>query len=207
MANKKNQAADINTRERIQQAANRLFNEKGYEKTSITMICEAAGVSKTTLHYYFPKKQDLMYDMKNYFEDIYNKNLYRVFAKETFVLQIWELYQIMCEGDIYYGPKIVAQHFSQLLRDHEERDYINKIYHRRILISLIQSAQREKQILNACPPEEICNSMTYAARGLIVTWSIEDGSFDLVKRMKDTVELILDPAPGFRINENSESSM
>ncbi len=204
MANKKNQAADVNTKERIQQAANQLFNEKGYEETSITMICELAGVSKTTLHYYFPKKQDLMYDMKNYFEDIYNKNLYRVFAKETFVLQIWELYQIMCEGDVYYGPRIGSQHFSQLLREHSERDYTNKIYHRRILISLIQSAQREKQILNSYPPEQICDALTYAARGIILTWDIEDGSFDLATRMKAVIELILDPAPGFHICDASD---
>ena len=115
------------------------------------------------------------------------------------MLQIWEVYQIMCDGDVYHGPRTSAQHFTQLLREHTQRNYTEMIYHRRILISLIQSAQREKQIRNMAPAEKICEALTFAARGIILTWSIEDGTFDLAERMKPVIELILAPEPGFEI--------
>ena len=71
-----------NTRTRIINSAIELFKEYGYDETTIPMICEKAGVSKTALHYYFPKKQDIFFDMRNnfnfftYFYNLYGKSSY-----------------------------------------------------------------------------------------------------------------------------------
>ena len=89
------------TRTKILNSALELFNEYGYDETTIPMICQKAGVSKTTLHYYFPKKQDLFVDMYNDFEELYSDNFYRIVEQETFSKQIWEVFHIMCEGDLF----------------------------------------------------------------------------------------------------------
>lgn len=62
------------TRTRIINAAIELFNDYGFDETTIPMICEKAKVSKTTLHYYFPRKQDIFLDMQNNFEELYADN-------------------------------------------------------------------------------------------------------------------------------------
>lgn len=67
------------TRTRIINAAIELFNDYGFDETTIPMICEKAKVSKTTLHYYFPRKQDIFLDMQNNFEELYADNFYRFF--------------------------------------------------------------------------------------------------------------------------------
>ncbi|MFI1094562.1 TetR/AcrR family transcriptional regulator [Streptomyces sp. NPDC020917] len=51
------------TRQAITNAATVLFMERGFEGTTISDVAEAAGVSKMTVTNYFPRKEDLFFDM------------------------------------------------------------------------------------------------------------------------------------------------
>lgn len=57
------------TEERSKQSENilrnafRLFKEKGYNKTTTREISEASNINKGLLHYYYKKKEDLIFDM------------------------------------------------------------------------------------------------------------------------------------------------
>lgn len=46
-------------RERILRAAERLFHEQGYERTTLDQVAAALGVSKPYVYYYFRNKQEL----------------------------------------------------------------------------------------------------------------------------------------------------
>ena len=46
-------------RERILRAAERLFHEQGYERTTLDQVAAALGVSKPFVYYYFRNKQEL----------------------------------------------------------------------------------------------------------------------------------------------------
>jgi AcrR family transcriptional regulator len=48
------------TRERILAVALELFNEQGYDKTSLREIAERLGVTKAALYYHFERKQDIL---------------------------------------------------------------------------------------------------------------------------------------------------
>jgi AcrR family transcriptional regulator len=48
------------TRENIVRAAARLWNDKGYEQTSVAEICDAAGVGRTTYYFHFESKEQLL---------------------------------------------------------------------------------------------------------------------------------------------------
>ena len=52
-----------NNKKIIFREAARLFSEKGYERTSMRAIAEAAGVSKPAIYYSFPNKDALFEDM------------------------------------------------------------------------------------------------------------------------------------------------
>jgi len=49
------------SREEILETAVQLFLEKGYHGTSTTDICEALGISRPTLYWYFPNKEELLF--------------------------------------------------------------------------------------------------------------------------------------------------
>lgn len=48
------------TRQRIVQAANRLFYRQGYNRTSFSDIVDAAGVPRGNIYYYFQSKDDIL---------------------------------------------------------------------------------------------------------------------------------------------------
>lgn len=48
------------TRERILDVALELFNERGYERTSLREIAERLGVTKAALYYHFKSKEDIL---------------------------------------------------------------------------------------------------------------------------------------------------
>lgn len=52
-------------RNEILHVANQLFNEKGYENTSISDILKEIGIAKGTLYYYFKSKEEIMDDIIN----------------------------------------------------------------------------------------------------------------------------------------------
>ncbi|NBM17398.1 TetR family transcriptional regulator [Streptomyces sp. GC420] len=49
--------------QRLLAAATRLFAERGYDKTSVQEIVEAAGVTKGALYHYFGSKDDLLHEI------------------------------------------------------------------------------------------------------------------------------------------------
>src|ERR1700742_3038371 len=48
------------TRERILDIALQLFNEQGYDKTSLREIAERLQVTKAALYYHFERKEDIL---------------------------------------------------------------------------------------------------------------------------------------------------
>src|SRR5262245_37120672 len=48
------------TRSRIQEVALRLFNENGYEATSLREIADEIGVTKAALYYHFKTKEEIV---------------------------------------------------------------------------------------------------------------------------------------------------
>jgi AcrR family transcriptional regulator len=51
------------TRERILDVALELFNERGYDKTSLREIAERLDVTKAALYYHFASKQDILLEL------------------------------------------------------------------------------------------------------------------------------------------------
>jgi len=51
------------TRDRILDVALELFNEQGYDKTSLREIAERLGVTKAALYYHFERKEDILLDL------------------------------------------------------------------------------------------------------------------------------------------------
>ncbi|WP_055482018.1 TetR family transcriptional regulator [Sphaerimonospora mesophila] len=51
------------TRENISHQATRLFLERGFDKVTIADVAEAAQVAKMTVTNYFPRKEDLVFDL------------------------------------------------------------------------------------------------------------------------------------------------
>ena len=59
MAKKKSEEVDLSTAEKIKEAAQRVFMQKGYAATRTRDIAEAAGINLALLNYYYRSKEKL----------------------------------------------------------------------------------------------------------------------------------------------------
>src|SRR6478752_6761624 len=57
------QARSHATKQSLVQAATALWRANGYDRTTVADICRAAGVSKALFYFYFPRKEDLLFEV------------------------------------------------------------------------------------------------------------------------------------------------
>ena len=57
------QARSHATKQSLVQAATALWRANGYSRTTVADICRAAGVSKALFYFYFPRKEDLLFEV------------------------------------------------------------------------------------------------------------------------------------------------
>jgi AcrR family transcriptional regulator len=62
-----------NNKEKILDAARRLIQEKGIASTTLGEIAKHAGIAKGTLYYYFPNKDDLLFELAEQQSDEYTE--------------------------------------------------------------------------------------------------------------------------------------
>src|SRR5215470_19085521 len=57
------QARSHATKKSLVQAAMALWRANGYARTTVADICRAAGVSKALFYFYFPRKEDVLFEV------------------------------------------------------------------------------------------------------------------------------------------------
>ena len=57
------QARSHATKQSLVQAALALWRANGYARTTVADICRAAGVSKALFYFYFPRKEDVLFEV------------------------------------------------------------------------------------------------------------------------------------------------
>ncbi len=57
------QARSRETKQSLVQAATALWRTNGYARTTVADICRAAGVSKALFYFYFPRKEDVLFEV------------------------------------------------------------------------------------------------------------------------------------------------
>src|SRR5215207_551258 len=56
-------ARSTETKRSLVQAAMALWRTNGYAKTTVADICRAAGVSRALFYFYFPAKEDILFEV------------------------------------------------------------------------------------------------------------------------------------------------
>jgi AcrR family transcriptional regulator len=122
----------LETLHRIQEEALRLFDEQGYDATTIEQIAEAAGVSPSTFYRYFPVKEDVVV------QDEYDPLIVEVFERQPSGAPALEVLR-----------SVLAELFEQVTGDDLER------IRRRARMILTVPALRARQLANSIATEDL----------------------------------------------------
>ena len=139
-------------KEIIFKEAARLFSEKGYERTSMRAIAEAAGVSKPAIYYYFPNKDALFEEMLAATQEQVQETLDKIqnstlgtaeklteiaVSRFTMYLEYPELSKFLTDIEVWNIKKKIMQNF--LKKHHGIHTSVNDIVAEGIATGLFRS--------------------------------------------------------------------
>lgn len=94
------------TRARLVEAALEEFREHGFERANIARIAKAAGVSRPTFYFHFPKKEDLLRDLLSGVEEEVAE---RVLRARSLSEALDELTESILDVQAQVGPSVFAE--------------------------------------------------------------------------------------------------
>lgn len=74
---------DHDTKQKILQAAEKIFHKNGFKGTRTTQIAEEAGISRTMLHYYFRTKESLFQEVLESTLNLVFSNMKRLIGQQV----------------------------------------------------------------------------------------------------------------------------
>lgn len=166
---------------RLINAAWELFNEKGYEETTVDEIIEKTKTSKGTFYHYFNSKEDLLSLFSYIFDELY-ENLARNLDDN---IHCFEKLMMLCaqcfttiEND--YSIDLVSRMYAAHLSSKNQKHLLDRsrTYYK-LLKNIITQGQQRGQIREDMSPAEIIKMYTIAERALIYDWCVCAGEYSL----------------------------
>lgn len=175
------------TREKIVAAALALFEQNGYEETTVSQITERAGVAKGTFFNYFNSKDDLMCEIKDFF---IMEELEKLKDKPGPLLPLLRAALLAIISGISENPGITRAQFECSFKNPALLDGLMDI--RRKLFPIFQRMQESGEITRSFPPETLAQIAMQTYMGVLVMWHMEDMREPLQDLMLRAFEIYFD---------------
>jgi AcrR family transcriptional regulator len=182
-----------NTLFRIQKKAIELFNKKGYHNTTISDICRAANVTKSTLYYHFKNKEQLITHLYSNVSELPSKAMYQLVSSENSWEIIWTILEQAISWTEQAGPLILSQIIIRDLQNKTDtlglprNSELEKTY-----VNIIQRGQQKGHFKNQSKPSILYQIMTNIVAGITVNWCLQNGAFLFKDMVKKRVIILLD---------------
>ncbi|MBC7194922.1 MAG: TetR/AcrR family transcriptional regulator [Caldisericia bacterium] len=174
------------TKRKIVDVATNLFNENGYDATSIQDICNRAEISKGAFFHHFPTKEYLFLEILNEFLEDLNEKMRKIEKKSNNIPQaMLEMTEILKEiFEISEGKFSIFLEF--LRRSSKNEEIMNKlstnfIKYENYVENLIERGKKEKTFDEKINSKFISSLIVSLAIGVILRKSLFKDKNDLSK--------------------------
>ncbi|MEG1971632.1 MAG: TetR/AcrR family transcriptional regulator [Oscillospiraceae bacterium] len=180
------------TKAKIAKVAWKLFNEKGYDATTVDDIILESGTSKGSFYHYYSSKDELLASLSDVLDNMYRDIEPQIdpdmnsFDKLMFIC--FTAHE-MIEKDIpldllsyLYSSQVVTKGDKHLLD--------NNRYYYYIIKQFVLEGQKRGQITVSKPCEFITRLYTICERAIIYDYCISDGNYSLGKRTRELMPLL-----------------
>lgn len=175
----------------IVRAAWHLFQEKGYEQTTVADIVACAGVSEETFYAYFTKKDDLEYTLGELFDKKYADLMVQMSPHlnhyETLLYLNQELFH-MIETEV---PFALVKHLY--MDDHDEKRHLldEKRFYYKLIPQIIAEAQEKGEFVKVESAKNLADTYASLERGMIYDWCVKRGNESLSKNGQKLLPIFL----------------
>jgi AcrR family transcriptional regulator len=121
--------AQTSTRERILDVALDLFNEKGFDRTSLREIADQLGVTKAALYYHFASKDDILMSLHMRLHEFGKEALARMSADRPMTIKLWAglldglMAQMLAQRKLYLLHERNQAALEKLHREDHDADH------------------------------------------------------------------------------------
>ncbi|MGW3241357.1 TetR/AcrR family transcriptional regulator [Streptomyces sp. NPDC001070] len=180
--------------QRLLAEATRLFAERGYDRTSVQEIVEAAGVTKGALYHYFGSKDDLLHEIYGRVLRLQMQRLEAIADKETAPVadRLVEAAAdvVVTSIDNLDDTKIFFRSMHQLSPEKQKAVRADRRRYHEKFRALVEEGQREGVFRREVRPDLVVDFFFGAVHHL-GTWYREDGPLSAGQVAADFADMLL----------------
>ena len=186
-----------NTREKIIDAAWKLFYRQGYDDTTVEEIIEESGTSRGSFYHYFQGKDALLSTLADVFDRKYEELTETLDPNQDRFEQLMYLNRelfAMLENSI--SLDLVARLYSSQLITRGDKSLMdhNRIYYR-LLRQIVLQGQERGELRGDVTVNEMVRAYALCERALIYDWCLSGGDYSLTQYSRTMMPMFLQ---GFR---------
>lgn len=168
----------VKTRQRILNAAEKLFLIKGFENVSIDEICASVQLTKGAFYYHFKTKEDILGLLFLPRLDSYLEAHYRVDSSASSGECLLKLAQCTFECGKMVGRAVLARSAVGMLNGQQEMLHQADRIHTQILADAWERAQRESFLPKAMTLRGFMLTYSSVITGILLNWAAETPQSD-----------------------------
>lgn len=168
-------------RQQIVDAAWELFEQKGYENTTVNEIIEKANTSKGGFYYHFKAKDDLLNSLYTIFDNEYESFYENMDKNLNSLIQLEQLSQYVSyfiERNVSF-ELLAALYQSQLAHKRQDCFLSPERYYMKLVKKIITEGQKKGEIRDDIDVDELVHHVLLLERGIIMDWCVQSGAFSL----------------------------
>lgn len=183
------------TRKKIIQSANKLFEKHGFESTSVDQIVALARVAKGTFYQYYPSKIEILVDLaRDEGAEKQRQALERVAAGSPAIPVLEQYLMALCQWFEAHEKIAEAVIFASLKINLDQASTQAHRHSRTFLLALMKLAQQQGCIRNDVPAAELAKVLGGSLVASVLGWSKQPAPGALVESMRDALKIFLNGA-------------
>ena len=181
----------VSTRTRIVRAAWKLFRQKGYDKTTVEDIMEAAGVSEEEFYSCFSKKEALEHTLGDLFDQKYEQLMLSMnpgfTCYEKLVYLNRELFRLI-EAEVPF--ELISHIYTSRSTEQTELMDADRFYYK-LIRQIIADGQRTGEFSTEESAETLAENYASLERGIIYDWCVKNGKTSLTAKGQSIIPVYL----------------
>lgn len=180
----------LSTKDRISMVCFKLLRENSNMNITISQVCKAAGITKSTFYYYYHSIDEVIESFSDIISIELSKAMPEIFAQKTCVEQALLAIKVVDTAVEQLGPSVASSRYSMHLKKgdypgfHAEAGW-------QLVVAIMSKAIALGEIPDDRSAEEVATSIFYIMRGVNHSWCMCGGGFDFTNTVQRELKLYL----------------
>jgi AcrR family transcriptional regulator len=174
------------TKRRIFHSAISLIDDHGYNNVTIEDISSKAGVSVGAFYHYYNSKSDILVELYAEIDHYYEETVAPLIQGDDAFGNI----RVFLENYAKYQIKRGLDHVKLLISMQPALFIEESRYMYALFLDVVERGQREGVITKKFTAEYIRDYYFVFARGILLDWSLNDGSYDIKEKISEYTDVL-----------------